>query len=536
MRATVRQRWPVWAVLIGLYLAVMTLMVVIIRQTEGIFLYALDDAYIHLAMAKHFANAGVWGATSYAFSASTSSPGWTLLLSIFIKVWGRPEIWPLILSVLAATGLVVLVDRLITPMIPRAPWRFLVLLFLVLLAPLPVLIFTGMEHVLQLLLIAVLLALLQRYEASYPRVQRARWALWCVAALLTMVRYESIFLLLPLAGYYLLWRRDWRLAGGLVAASALGPLVMGVIQVAHGWDFLPNSILAKGTNVTAGSVWSALVGRVLYNLPRSATLLVLALIVLGLAPIRFRHRRWQEPLAGWTASFLIATACQYTLAQVGWLYRYEAYLILFGGLLFCAGDFVTAVRAWFRTLGTRGRLLAVASCALAACVAVPVMGFRMYRSLQDIPSAVEVNYRQNYQIARFIARYYPDTVVAINDLGLVSYLTDAPLIDLYGLASREPLIAQLAGKFNVDFIHTWSQAAGARLAIVHDLFFRREQLPATWTRVGGWAVYSPFIEAEVVVSIYAIPPTEVPRLTRDWEAFALGLPAATRASQTTSTP
>jgi hypothetical protein len=38
----------------------------------GSFTYALDDAYIHLAMAKNFP-LGVWGTTRYEFSSSSSS-------------------------------------------------------------------------------------------------------------------------------------------------------------------------------------------------------------------------------------------------------------------------------------------------------------------------------------------------------------------------------------------------------------------------------------------------------------------------------
>jgi hypothetical protein len=39
--------------------------------------YTLDDAYIHMAMAKHVAQDGVFGITPYEFSASSSSPLWT---------------------------------------------------------------------------------------------------------------------------------------------------------------------------------------------------------------------------------------------------------------------------------------------------------------------------------------------------------------------------------------------------------------------------------------------------------------------------
>ena len=43
--------------------------------------YPLDDTYITMAMAKHFAQHGVWGVTPFAFTSATSTPLYVLLLS-----------------------------------------------------------------------------------------------------------------------------------------------------------------------------------------------------------------------------------------------------------------------------------------------------------------------------------------------------------------------------------------------------------------------------------------------------------------------
>ncbi|WP_185208585.1 hypothetical protein [Chryseobacterium sp. C3] len=51
----------------------------------------IDDAYIHLAMAKNFALYDVWGVTKYKFSSTSSSPLFTYILSVLIKVSGNND-------------------------------------------------------------------------------------------------------------------------------------------------------------------------------------------------------------------------------------------------------------------------------------------------------------------------------------------------------------------------------------------------------------------------------------------------------------
>jgi len=57
--------------------------------------YALDDAYIHMAIAKNLTLHGVFGVTRYHFSSSTSSPLWTLLLAACFKVLGVRDQHPM---------------------------------------------------------------------------------------------------------------------------------------------------------------------------------------------------------------------------------------------------------------------------------------------------------------------------------------------------------------------------------------------------------------------------------------------------------
>src|SRR4030042_4553212 len=76
----------------------------ILGQTGGRFIYNLDDAYIHLAVAKHIVRDGIYGVTPFEFSSSSSSILWPRLLAGALRLLGDREILPLLIN-LAVTGI-----------------------------------------------------------------------------------------------------------------------------------------------------------------------------------------------------------------------------------------------------------------------------------------------------------------------------------------------------------------------------------------------------------------------------------------------
>ena len=58
----------------------------VVVDFAGRYIYPLDDAYIHLSMARNFAEFQTWGITQYEFSSTTSSPLFTFLLALIIKI------------------------------------------------------------------------------------------------------------------------------------------------------------------------------------------------------------------------------------------------------------------------------------------------------------------------------------------------------------------------------------------------------------------------------------------------------------------
>src|SRR3954471_21493604 len=70
----------------------------LVHVSEGHLVYALDDAYIHMAIAKNVALNHVWGVQAGSYSASSSSPLWTLLLAAWFRLFGISDVVPLIVN------------------------------------------------------------------------------------------------------------------------------------------------------------------------------------------------------------------------------------------------------------------------------------------------------------------------------------------------------------------------------------------------------------------------------------------------------
>lgn len=127
-----RSEWPYPALAAALVLAV----VLAARQGTGVLIYALDDPYIHLTLARNLAHNGVYGLNPDHFAGAFSSPLWTLLLSASIALLGDravyPQAWSLVFAA-AGTFATSRLTRLVTPL--TLPFAVLTALTAMLVAP-----------------------------------------------------------------------------------------------------------------------------------------------------------------------------------------------------------------------------------------------------------------------------------------------------------------------------------------------------------------------------------------------------------------
>ena len=467
-----------------------------LQSTDGHLIYSLDDAYIHMAVAKNLASHGVWGCTPFHFSASSSSLLWTLGLGVAYRVFQVHDLIPLLLNIAFAIGTLVVADlslaRLGAPPLLRASTLFgIVIAF-----PLAGMVLMGMEHILHLLLTiaftAAAVATLTN-DSESARASRRRTAALCVlGALLGASRYEGVFLV-GLVCLAFLVRRQLLRAVSIGVAALLPVAAFGAISLANGSYFLPNPLMVKAVGETESTL-SALLKPfgsedLAFLQNNRAMPILLGVGMLGaLAQWRARRGAWRPPvLYPLLLVAMILLHGHFVFSPLYWAYRYDAYLV---GL----GIFVTAVVAAElpapRVL-PRGAVPALLVASLVPIVADVREGLVPNAEIEGMRGT----YLEQYQTAKFIQRYYPGAAVIVNDLGAVTYYTQARILDLVGLGDLEPLAIMRSTAYTSREVTEWTAAYRPSVAIVSL----------------GWSVVVPLISPDWVrVAVVEVPPHRHP--------------------------
>lgn len=499
----------------------------------GRFGYPLDDPYIHLAMARHFAESGVFGVSLAGFSASSSSPLWTLLVALCFRIFGHHEIIPFLLNLGAAAPLGFLLTRHAARHW-NAEWKAAAAtLFFLFVLPLPTLTSLGMEHTLHILLVLLLVNRVCHPPSGPVNISNL-FHLFFLGFAATLTRYETVFVAAPLL-LVLALRRNWTTAGVLAAACALPIVMIGEINLWLGWHFFPNSILMK--SVLGVSGWDQVnqIAKRLYGQLFGSPHLLLPFVFsvgAGLTALR-GDPGFTSPATVRNFVFPVALALHCSLALIGWFYRYEAYLLALAWMALV--PFIPTPTRWYRDVwfaATPFWNRAVIRTALAGSLLLGLVPY--WDNLQSIrligPGAENVHHQQ-YQMGLFLRAYYQGATVAANDIGAINYLADIECLDLMGLGSREPGWANSQGRWGSAFIESWCRQRNAVIAVIYENWLRRS-LPDSWIKIGEWTVDQKVTVADTTVSFFALTPEEAPRLRARLEEFSSRLPAGIQVKYT----
>src|SRR2546426_4177064 len=297
----------------------------ILLINSGHLVYTLDDAYIHLSLAENIAR-GHYGVNLGESSSPSSSILWPFLLA---PVAGSAlgTLAPLVLNVLVSLGTVFLFWRVVgvamgdyqTDVVSSTALPTLLVSLLIVATNLIGLIFTGMEHSLQVFLVTLIVwGLIQESRGG-----KADWWLVLSLILAPLVRYESLAISVP-GLLYLFLRRHRKEA--LTAAVILGMALWGfsAFLVHLGLDPLPDSTMVKSKVVSSGGNLRLMVrhfGGSLNN-PRGSVLAAVCLALCWLSCSGGRKPA-ERLFAWWIAT---GVALHLLAGEYGWYSRYEIYI------------------------------------------------------------------------------------------------------------------------------------------------------------------------------------------------------------------
>lgn len=519
--------WPLGAAVVSLWLMIAWFLRISLAGTEGHLVYALDDAYTHMAMAKNLALHGVWGVTRYGFSSNSTSPLWLLLLTACYRLGGVNAATPLVWNALFGTAACVAAFAVLRKSGAGKIRLLACLLGVVFLTPLPTLVLEGMEHTMHTFLaVAYLYAGTAALAKSTP-ARRDYAAVIGLSPLVTLARYEGIFLVAAVA-VLLLIKKKPGIALPALAAGALPVVILGLVSLSQGWYFLPNSILLKADRfLPHGFRYDTVLNLSGFGnaagAPYVLTLLLGSLAAFALAVKKYRQL-W-HPAAIMPAIFVAAAFLHMQYCKTGHFYRYEAYLVALG-LVTLGAALPPAAPKKVRADLKRAAPAFYSAVALLLAFAAWPLGTRAREALRDTPRATVNIYEQQYQMGLFLKEFYTGEVVAANDVGAINYLADIRCLDLTGLATAEVLEAKIEGRYDTREIAALAERRGADIAIVYrEWYSSLGGLPPEWSFIGSWKIAGNVVCALPEVQFYAVAADEQFKLLPRLVDFSERLPA-----------
>lgn len=502
---------------------------VAIALNGGRFVYLLDDAYIHLTLGRNLALHGTFGVVPGVYESASSSPGWTLVLASLIRVLPAvaAEWIPVVVNIAAGVWLLRMLADAATWLRRRGTgWLVVTAVCTPLVIALPTLVLTGMEHVLHAALCVWLLTRFARW-ADGDRSRRSVVLVCAAAALATLFRYETLFLVggIAIAAVVVRWREPhrtlvWRIPrppaiAFLVVAAAIVPVVVyGIVNLSFGQYFLPNSVVAKSEFV--GFPESFKIGpgpeRLLFNFVLDSVAFVLV------GTVAYRMVRGRIGSAG-TLGAAVALCTAFVLhVNLSLLFpsppRYGLYL--------------SSMAVWILFRSASQVPVTLPSSFAGRLVVGLIVAFVAVQRLVIIPAATPIGsnniYEQQWQVARFTERYYDGRGVILNDLGLISWRHEGPVVDTWALGSFPVLKAYRSGARVNDVVERLARDADA------DVMIATSELvpvaaPDGWQLVGRLGLSKPRATSVAIHVNFLAPPGEpAERLRLQLEKLAPELP------------
>jgi hypothetical protein len=444
-----------------------------------------EDAYQRLMVGKNLAGRFAWEIIPGQFTSAFGTLLWPLILAPVFLLLGANALWPWALNAILSIVLIAVAYRVVRRYVAAPAAQAALLMLLILALPLAPLAASGMEHVLFLVLLLAFLELWARRMQSPAQAGLLPMAI--VAALLAATRYEGM-ILVALAAFFLLLKRDLS-AGLIVPLAAAFPLaVYGMVSWRAGWLPVPASVYLRRAELIPSDLTQlpAVALRSLDILGANAELRAIVLLLTLLAAwLGFtgrlksvRERSFYAP-----ALALLATLAYLTLAGDRGT-RYDAWLVMTAAwaVVPALGRLIPAD---LRTLG-KNPVTLFAAGALAVLLGFPLLN----RGVSGV-----IQFGESMQRAKYIDRWAgawaaecASGPVATDAPATILFLTGgSEVVDLSGFVGLDAFRERRGGNLTAGWIRAEAERMGASAAIVFQALLQ-EQADQVWTRSGGWNV------------------------------------------------
>lgn len=474
----------------------------VLFKTDFHYTYLLDDAYIHLAMAKNFALHQVWGVTSHQFSSSSSSPLYTLLISILIKIFGNNDQIPLYFNAVFGLGIIFFLNRFFSDIFNDVKNVVLATLFTLFFAVSHLLLLSGMEHLLHVFLVVLNVYCLKNLDKNKFFVA----GFYISIMLMGLARFESMFYFVILAFVFILIKK-WKEAFAILFFGFLPIAVFCYFNYLQDGYLFPNSVVVKGTKLVFDSTFLSQV----FNIFINKLLLNVSFYKVGIFPLLmcfvfvfkdFRAIGFSKALREnyLLVVFSLVMICHSLFADLKGAFRYEAYILV--GFSMVLIPKLTAFFKDFKTYIKKEKLMS-----FLILMNVVLMIYKFGFSHIMLNNGGKNIYEQQVQSAQFLHTYYNESKVVANDIGAITYYTDIHLLDIVGLGSSEMIPYNTTNKkFDYhfeDFLAEYCQNNNFELAIVYEDWLDGH-VPKNWKKVAVLKIENNVTTYGKDVSIYSL--------------------------------
>lgn len=498
-----------FAVCFGYYLYVLS-------KTDGHYVYLIDDAYIHLSIAKNFAFYEVWGITKYKFSSTSSSPLFTYILSLLIKFFGNSDQLSLYFNSVLGVGVVYFLNQYYSEIFRNVKNTVIASLFTLFFAVLHVQLLSGMEHMFHVFLLTVNVFCLCNLKNK-----SSIFGFYFSLLLMGLVRFESMFYFVCLAFVFGLIKK-WK--------EAIVVLLVGFIPIAffcyfnyqHDGYFFPNSVVVKGTKFTFDSNFPQQLKFVLLD----NFLLNISFYKIGLFPILLslifivrdiKRKSFHEIIKDnfLLIVFSLLMICHSMFADLKGVFRYEAYILT--GFSMALIPKMKGLFEDFRYYIKREKIVSI-----LVLINVFLFIYKFSYAHRILENGGENIYEQQIESARFLRTYYDTSKVVANDIGAITYFTNIHLLDIVGLGSKE-MISFNENKKPTDqkfenFLTEYTRDNKYDIAIIYDEWFQGH-VPKTWKKAGVLKISDMTTVGVDEVAIYSIDLNNLEQLKKNIKNF-----------------